>query len=90
MTAVACYLVGDSCTFVRDFDIIILLFSGTPLTGVCSENSGVMLPKSRAKCTRCDQITCNFFHSWVGLGPILPNRVFIVIQSPTIDLDQFV
>jgi hypothetical protein len=47
MTAVACYLVGDSCTFVRDFDIIILLFSGTPLTGVCSENSGVMLPKSR-------------------------------------------
>jgi hypothetical protein len=76
--------------FFLGFDSVNLLFSDTPVSGVCSENSGVMLPKSRAKCTRCDQITCNFFHSWVGLGPILPNRVFIVIQSPTIDLDQFV
>jgi hypothetical protein len=46
MMTVVCYLVGDSCTFVRGFDGITLLFSDTPVSGVCSENNGVMLPKS--------------------------------------------
>jgi hypothetical protein len=46
MVVVVCYLVGDSCTFVHGFDDITLLFSDAPVTDVCSENSGVMLPKS--------------------------------------------
>jgi hypothetical protein len=45
MVAVVCYLVGDSCTFVRGFEGITLLFS-EPVSGVCSENSGIMLLKS--------------------------------------------
>jgi hypothetical protein len=76
MVTVVCYLVGDSCTFIRGFDGITLLFSDAPVSGVCSENSGVMLPKSRTKRTRVkDQITRNCRHFWVGLGHILPNRV---------------
>jgi hypothetical protein len=76
MVAVVCYLVGDSCTFIHGFDGIILLFSDAPVLGVCSENNGVMLLKSRMKRTRVkDQITCNCRYSWVGLGHILPNRV---------------
>jgi len=47
MAVVLYYLViCDSSTFPRDFDSMTLLFSGTPISGVCSENSGVMLPKS--------------------------------------------
>jgi hypothetical protein len=46
MVAVVCYLVSDSCTFIHDFNGITLLFSDAPVSGVCSENSGVMLPKS--------------------------------------------
>jgi hypothetical protein len=76
MMAVVCYLVGDSCAFIRGFDSITMLFSDAPVSGMCSENSGVMLPKSRMKHTRVkDQITRNYRHSWVGLGHILPNRV---------------
>jgi hypothetical protein len=76
MVAVVCYLVGDSCMIVHGFDSITLLFSDAPVSGVCSKNSGVMLPKSRMKCTRVkDQITHNCHHSWVGLEHILPNRV---------------
>jgi hypothetical protein len=45
MVAVVCYLVGDSCMFVRGFDGITLLFSNAPVSDVCSENSTVMLPK---------------------------------------------
>jgi hypothetical protein len=43
---VVCYLVGDLCMFVHGFDGITLLFSDAPVSGVCLENSGVMLPKS--------------------------------------------
>jgi hypothetical protein len=46
MVVVVYYLVGDSCTFVRGFIGITLLFSDAPVSGVCSENSEVMLPKS--------------------------------------------
>jgi hypothetical protein len=46
MVAVVCYLVGDSCTFVRGFEGITPLFSDAPVSGVCSENSGIMLLKS--------------------------------------------
>jgi hypothetical protein len=46
MVAVVCYLVSDSCMFVRGFNDITMLFSDAPVLGVCSENSGVMLPKS--------------------------------------------
>jgi hypothetical protein len=76
MVAVVCYLVSDLCTFVRSFNDITLLFSDAPVSGMCSKNSGVMLLKSRTKRTRVkDQITCNWHHSWVGLGHILSNRV---------------
>jgi hypothetical protein len=51
MVVVVCYLVGDSCTFIRGFDGITLLFFDAPVLGVCSENSGVMLPKSQTKRT---------------------------------------
>jgi hypothetical protein len=46
MVAIVCYLVGDSCTFIRGFDGITLFFSDAPVLGVCSENNGVMLLKS--------------------------------------------
>jgi hypothetical protein len=46
MVTVVCYLVSDSCKFVRGFDGITLLFSDAPVSGMCSKNSGVMLPKS--------------------------------------------
>jgi hypothetical protein len=46
MVVVICYFIGDSCTFIRGFDGITMLFFDTPVSGVCSENSGVMLPKS--------------------------------------------
>jgi hypothetical protein len=76
MVAVVCYLVDNSCTFIHDFYGITLLFSDAPVLGMCSQNNGVMLPKSRTKRTRVkDQITCNCHHSWVGLGHILSNRV---------------
>jgi hypothetical protein len=51
MVTVVYYLVGDSCTFVHGYDGITLLFSDAPVLGVCSENNGVMLPKSRMKRT---------------------------------------
>jgi hypothetical protein len=47
---------GDRCvlsgvclcvSFVHDFGSVTLLFSDTPISGVWSENNGVMLPKSR-------------------------------------------
>jgi hypothetical protein len=76
MVVVVYYLVGDSCTFVRGFIGITLLFSDAPVSGVCSENNEVMLPKSGTKLTRVkDQITRNCHHSCVGLGHILPNMV---------------
>jgi hypothetical protein len=76
MVAAVYYLVGDSCMFICGFNGITLLFSDAPFSGVCSENSGVMLLKSQMKRTRVkDQITHNCHHSWVGLGHILPNRV---------------
>jgi hypothetical protein len=45
MVAVVCYLVDDSCMFIRGFDGITLLFPDAPVLDVCSENNGVMLPK---------------------------------------------
>jgi hypothetical protein len=46
MVTVVCYLVNDSCMFIRGFDGITLLFSDTPVSGMCSKNSRVMLPNS--------------------------------------------
>ena len=48
-----CILFGMCLVYVsaRDFDSITQLFSDTPGSGVCSENSGVMLPKSRVERT---------------------------------------
>jgi hypothetical protein len=46
MVVVVCYLVGDSHTFVRGFDDITMLFFDALVSGVCSENNGVMLSKS--------------------------------------------
>jgi hypothetical protein len=47
MATVACYLVSDARVyFIFDFSYVILLFSSTPTSGVWSENSGLMLPKS--------------------------------------------
>jgi hypothetical protein len=51
MVTVIYYLIGDSCTFVRGFDGITLLFSDAPVSGMCLENNGVMLPKSQTKRT---------------------------------------
>jgi hypothetical protein len=61
-------LFGRRLMYVCGFDGIILLFSDAPVSGVCLENNGVMLPKSQMKRTRVkDQITRNCCHSWVGL-----------------------
>jgi hypothetical protein len=46
MVTVACYIVSVFVSFIHDFGSITLLFSSTPISGVRSEDSGVMLPKS--------------------------------------------
>jgi hypothetical protein len=49
MVAVVFYLVGDSCTFIRGFNDITLLFSDAPVSGVCSENNGVIVTEPPQK-----------------------------------------
>jgi hypothetical protein len=73
MAANACYLIFDSCTFCswfRQCNSVVLRHS---------ENSGVMLPKSRAEGTRVRPNSRNKFHSWVGLGHILFLLGFVVV-----------
>jgi hypothetical protein len=43
---------ASSCVFfICGFSIVTPLFSVTPILGMCLENSGVMLPKSRTEDT---------------------------------------
>jgi hypothetical protein len=65
MMIVACYLLSGSCvSLIHDFGIITMLFSGTLLSGVRSENNGVVLPKSRMKDIGVrNQITCDSRYS---------------------------
>jgi hypothetical protein len=51
----------------RDFDVITLLFSVAPLSGVQLENNGVMLLKFRSDSWIITN-SCFVGHSWVGLG----------------------
>jgi hypothetical protein len=63
-------------SFIHDFGSVTLLFFDTPISGVWSENSGVMLPKSWTEDTQGrHQLTCDGRYSYMGLGHILPNRV---------------
>jgi hypothetical protein len=74
MVEVVCYLAGDSCTFIRGFDGITLLFSDASVSGVCSDNNRIMLPKSRIKRTRVkDQITRNWQGRTYGMSNGLVN-----------------
>jgi hypothetical protein len=65
MMIIVCYLVSGPCVcFVRDFDSVTLLFSSTSVSGMCSEDNEVMLPKPRMEDTRArDQITCDNHYS---------------------------
>jgi hypothetical protein len=65
-----------SVSFIHDFGSVTLLFFDTPISGVWSENNGVMLPKSWMKDTQVrHQITRDSHYSYVGLRHILHNRV---------------
>jgi hypothetical protein len=68
-----CLCVSSICNFVS----VNMLFSDTPISGVWSENNGVMLPKSRLEDTHTRQTPNNMRRSLFlgGLGHILPNRV---------------
>lgn len=62
---------------VHDCDNVALLFSNTLVSNVWSENTEVMLLKLWTEGTWArNQITHNTPHSWMGLWPIFPNRVF--------------
>jgi hypothetical protein len=53
---------------------VVLRYTGI---GVWLKNNRVMLLKLWTKDTRArNQITCKDHHSWVGLGPIHPHRVY--------------
>jgi hypothetical protein len=45
MTTIVYFLMSVFVSFIHDFGSITLLFSNTLISGVWSENSGVMLPK---------------------------------------------
>jgi hypothetical protein len=77
MAIITCYLLsGSRVSFVCHFGSITLMLSGTPKSGVWSENNRVMLPKSRMEDTRVrNQITHNSRYSYTGLGLIHLNKV---------------
>jgi hypothetical protein len=52
-------------SFIHDFGSVTLLFYETPISGMWSENSGVMLPKSRTEANQGrHQITHNGCYSY--------------------------
>jgi hypothetical protein len=79
MMKVACYLVFVSCTFrlwFRQRNSIILWHTG--INRLIAEQRGYGVKIMNRRYMRQNQITCNGCHSWVGLGPIYPNRVYFV------------
>jgi hypothetical protein len=62
---------------VHDFDSVTLLFSFTPISRCEGEQWGYAVEIMNERYTSQNQRACNDRHSWVGLGPIYPNRVYL-------------
>jgi hypothetical protein len=76
MATTTCYLVTLALVYLSSM-VSAACDRRTMVLGVWSENNGVMLPKSWTEDTWArNKITCDGRHSWVGLGPIHPNRIY--------------
>jgi hypothetical protein len=84
---VACCLIFVSCTFCslfRQHNSVVL--QHTSIRRVIGEQRSYAVEIMNGRYMRHNQITYNNRHSWVGLGPIYHNRVYLVTYLSCIAL----
>jgi hypothetical protein len=87
---------NDDCCVLSDFCLVYLPFViltrnsvvlwHTGIRHVIEEQRRYAIKIMNGRYKRQNQITHNDHHSWVGLGPIYPNRVYLVTNLSCIAL----